>query len=75
MEIWNMASKASKTVVAGTFGAGSSPTQTWRGDRDDSMLCFGSSTNIVRINVTAQTDAVIGSMPSAASGPCVQGGY
>jgi hypothetical protein len=75
MEIWNMASKASKSVVGGAFGAGTSPTQTWRGDRDDSMLCFGSSTNIVRINVTAQTQATIGSLPAGASGPCVQGGY
>lgn len=75
MEIWNMASKASKSVVGGTFGAGTTPTQTWRGDRDDSILCFGSSTNIVRINVTAQTQATIGSLPSGASGPCVQGGY
>jgi len=74
MEIWNMATKTSKTVVSGSFGAGTIPAQTWRGDREDSMICFGNSTNIARINVTAQTNSVIGTT-TAASGPCVQGGY
>ena len=74
MEFWNMATKASKTVGAGGLGAGTQPTQTWCGDRVDSMICFGSSTNIVRTNVTAQTTTVLGTQ-SAANGPCVQGGY
>lgn len=74
MEIWNMATKASKIVVSGAYGAGTQPTQTWRGDREDSMICFGNSTDIVRINVTAQTNSVVGSI-TGASGPCVQGGY
>ena len=69
-----MATKTSKIVVSGTYGAGIQPTQTWRGDREDSMICFGNDTNIVRINVTAQTNSVIGSI-TGASGPCVQGGY
>jgi hypothetical protein len=74
MEIWNMATKASKTVVSGVFGSGTQPTQTWCGDRADSMICFGTSTDIVRINVTAQTTSVLGTQ-TAGSGPCVQGGY
>ena len=76
MEIWNMETKASKTVVSGAFGSGTQPTQTWRGDRDNTMICFGNNPNVGIINFSAQTQSTASpSTLSGASGPMVQGGY
>jgi enoyl-CoA hydratase/carnithine racemase len=70
-----MADKTSKTVIGNT-GVGSTPSQTWRGDRADTFIMFGNATNQVR-SYNALTAATTLHTPTinANNGACVQGGY
>ena len=75
LEKWNMVDRTSKTVVANT-GVGSIPSQTWRGDRADTFIMFGSLANSVRsYNVLTNSTTLHTPTINANNGACVQGGY
>lgn len=75
LEKWNMVDKSTKAVIGNT-GVGSTPSQTWRGDRADTFIMFGNATNSVR-SYNALTAATTLHTPTidANNGACVQGGY